>query len=79
MSKTVKLIKVANGRYKDRETGEERTRWLTIGKVIQTDKGPKLKLDCIPVLEEHWSGWAEMFDPPVKEGQTPPEKDDFPY
>jgi hypothetical protein len=75
MSKVIHEVKVANGRYTNKE-GVEKTRYLSIGKVIETKKGPMLKLDSIPVLDEHWSGWAYLFDPKKTEE---PEPDNFPY
>ena len=58
------LARVANGTYKDRKTGQEKTSWLTIGKVFQKDDGNlSLKLDSIPV---NFNGWVSFFDPPVE-------------
>ena len=75
MSKVMYEVKVANGRYTDKN-GAEKTRYLSIGKVIETKKGPMLKLDSIPVLDEHWSGWSYLFEP---RDQEKPEADNFPY
>ena len=71
-------VKVANGRYTDKN-GNEKTRYLSIGKVIETKKGPMLKLDSIPVLDEHWSGWAYLFSPKDQEKPETEKEDNFPY
>lgn len=56
--------KVANGTYTDKKTGQEKTSWLTIGKVIQKDNGNlTLKIDAIPVA---FDGWVQFFDPPTE-------------
>jgi regulator of RNase E activity RraB len=61
MMATKWLAKVANGTYTDK-SGQEKTSWLTIGKVIEQQNGSlTLKLDCVPVA---FDGWVQFFDPP---------------
>lgn len=54
------------GKYTDRD-GKEKSRYLTVGSVLETKNGLMLKLDSIPV---EWDGWAYLNDPKPKE-QTP--------
>lgn len=58
--KVVKNLIVANGKYTTAD-GQEKTRWLTIGKVLKSEKGTKIKIDSVPVAD--WNGWVEMVDP----------------
>jgi hypothetical protein len=50
-------LKVANGKYT--KDGDEKTRWLTIGALLQGDGKMKLKLDTIPISE--FDGWVQCF------------------
>lgn len=56
------------GTYTDRQSGQERARFLNIGSVIATDKGFRLKLEAIPV---EWNGWAMFKEPSKREGPAP--------
>ena len=54
-------VTVKTGTYlKD---GQEKMRYQRIGDVIETKKGPMLKLHSIPVMENGWSGWCYLFTP----------------
>ena len=57
-------LKVANGTYQ--KDGQEKTRWLTIGGMLQGDGKMKLKLDTIPVGD--FDGWVQVF--PVEENPS---------
>lgn len=53
------------GKYKDRQTGEEKKQYLTCGKCFTDDQGRQsLKIDAIPVTPE-WSGWLSLY--PIKD------------
>lgn len=52
-----KKLVVAAGNYTVQ--GQEKTRWIEIGRVLKSPNGFKVKLDTIPV---EWNGWAEMVD-----------------
>lgn len=78
-----KKLVVASGKYT--VNGEEKTRWIEIGRVLKAPTGFKIKLDAIPV---EWSGWAEMVDierkdsvgkPAPKKTQSVVEADDLPF
>ncbi|QGH72741.1 MAG: single-stranded DNA-binding protein [Podoviridae sp. ctQNx1] len=46
---------------KYQQNGQEKTRYTTIGKVIEgRNGGYQLKLDMIPT---NWDGWAALFEP----------------
>jgi len=47
---------------------DQKTHWKQIGVVIEGDKGLSLKLEMIPTW--NWDGWAVLFEPKAKEGQT---------
>lgn len=57
-------VTVRAGTYQ--KDGQEKTRYQRIGSVIDTKKGPMLKLDQVPLVEGGWEGWAYLFTP--KEG-----------
>jgi hypothetical protein len=62
MSKILKEIKVITGTYTDKN-GQKKNRYSRIGSVIDTSKGPMLKIDSIPLKEGGWDGWAYMNEP----------------
>jgi hypothetical protein len=49
--------------------GEEKTKWLNIGAVIETERGLSLKLETVPL---GWDGWAKLFEPKPREEQPKP-------
>lgn len=52
---------------KYQQNGQEKTRWVTIGKVLEgRNGGYQLKLDMIPT---NWDGWAALFEPDQQQGQ----------
>lgn len=57
-------VTVRAGTYQ--KDGQEKVRYQRIGSVIDTKKGPMLKLDQVPLVEGGWEGWAYLFTP--KEG-----------
>lgn len=57
-------VTVKAGTYQ--KDGQEKVRYQRIGSVIETKKGPMLKLDQVPLVEGGWEGWAYLFTP--KEG-----------
>jgi hypothetical protein len=78
-----KKLVVASGKYTI--NGEEKTRWIEIGRVLKAPTGFKIKLDAIPV---EWNGWAEMVDierkdaagkPAPRKTQSVVEADDLPF
>lgn len=55
------------GKYKDRQTGEEKKQYLTVGKCFTDEQGRQsLKLEAMPVTPE-WSGWLSLY--PARERQ----------
>ena len=62
MAKLLNEIKVASGKYTNK-SGEEKTSYQRIGSIIETKKGPMIKIDSIPVVDGGWSGWAYIFEP----------------
>jgi hypothetical protein len=78
MSKLYELS-VVSGKYKNKE-GQEKSRYQTIGSVIETKNGPMLKLDSMPLMDGGWNGWAYMNTPKPKESyQGLPADDDAPF
>jgi hypothetical protein len=73
MSKTQYEVSVISGKYTNKE-GAEKNRYQRIGSVIETKNGPMLKIDCMPIVEGGWSGWAYMNPPKEKS-----DKDDFSF
>jgi hypothetical protein len=54
-------VTVKAGTYQ--KDGQEKIRYQRIGSVIETKKGPMLKLDQMPLVEGGWQGWAYLFTP----------------
>jgi len=71
MSKIVKEIVVITGSYSN-SNGEKKNRYTKIGSIIETAKGPMIKIDTIPLKEGGWDGWAYLNDPrPKDDGGVP--------
>ena len=67
--KPVKKAVASLGKYTDRN-GQEKTRYLTIGKLMQRDDGSHcLKLDATPVGD--WNGWINFYDLDENRQQAP--------
>lgn len=61
MAKATNKIVATVGTYKDRQTGEEKKRYLTVGTEFTDDQGRRsLKIDAMPVSPE-WSGWLSLY------------------
>lgn len=58
MSKKFNVVAVT-GKYTD-ASGKEKSRYQTIGAIIDTRNGPMLKLESVPL---GWDGWAYLNDP----------------
>ena len=58
---TIYEVTVRAGTYM--KDGQEKVRYQRIGSVIETKKGPMLKLDQVPLVEGGWEGWAYLFTP----------------
>ena len=58
---TIYEVTVRAGTYQ--KDGQEKVRYQRIGSVIETKKGPMLKLDQVPLVEGGWQGWAYLFEP----------------
>lgn len=60
------------GSYKDRQSGEQKKRYVTIGKCFTDDQGRQsIKLDSVPVSPE-WSGWISLY--PVRDRDGSPQQ-----
>jgi hypothetical protein len=56
-------IVAITGKYKDRD-GNEKSRYMNIGAVIETQNGLSIKLEAVPV---GWDGWAYLNEPKPRE------------
>lgn len=65
---TIYEVTVRAGTYQ--KDGQEKVRYQRIGSVIETKKGPMLKLDQVPLVEGGWQGWAYLFEPKT-DGKAP--------
>ena len=71
MSKLLKEIVVITGSYNN-SNGDKKNRYTRIGSIIETSKGPMIKMDTIPLKEGGWDGWAYLFEPkPKDDGGVP--------
>ena len=69
MTKTYDVVAII-GKYTNKQ-GEEKKQYLTIGSVLENEKGLSLKLTSIPL---GWDGWAGLYIPKEKEGDARQEK-----
>jgi hypothetical protein len=70
-------ITVRTGTYlKD---GQEKTSYQRIGDVVETKKGPMLKIHTMPIMEGGWSGWAYLFEPSTDSNRSPVKKASVPF
>lgn len=83
MAKRIGKIMFPNGTYlKD---NEEKTRWLECGSLLETPKGFRIKLDCVPVnMQEGWFNVFEIDDAqhktqPAKQKESGGLDDDIPF
>ena len=64
------------GKFIDRETNQEKTRWMKCGILLKTDNGMRLKLDGIPVGVGPDGLWMSVFEkddqPPRRQAKTAP-------
>jgi hypothetical protein len=65
MAEVIGNICSHGGKYLDKETQEEKSRWNRHGTLLRTDKGLRIKLDSIPVGE--FNGWLMIFTEKPKE------------
>ena len=65
-----KDIKVKMRTYVDKN-GETKNYWMKIGTLVQTDKGESINIECFPVIEGGWNGWAYLNDPKPKDEFLP--------
>jgi len=61
MAQATHKIVATVGKYKDRQTGEEKKRYLQCGVAFTDEQGRiSLKLDAMPVSPE-WSGYLSLY------------------
>lgn len=68
---------VTTGKYTDRD-GKEKNRYLTVGAVLESDKGLSLKLEALPV---GFNGWINFYEPKPKQDDGPAksQEDEIPF
>lgn len=77
MSKVYEIT-IVSGKYTNKD-GQEKSRYQTIGSVIETKNGLMLKLDSIPLPDGGWNGWAYMNSPKPKDDYKNQPIDDAPF
>ena len=65
MAKVIGKIAAPGGTYM--KDGEERTRWINCGILLETDRGFRIKLDALPV--NMGEGWLQVFDPDERQSK----------
>lgn len=69
-SKITHDVSATIGEYTDRQTGEKKKRYITVGKCFTDEQGRQsIKLDAVPVGPA-WSGWLSLY-PIDREAQQP--------
>ena len=58
----IKNLVASMGKYPGPD-GNEKTRWVRLGKLFERPDGSQcIKLDSLPIGEE-WKGWINLYDP----------------
>ena len=78
MSRTQYEVTAIVGSYTN-SNGEKKNRFQRIGSVIDTKNGLMLKLDLMPLTDEHWNGWAYLNVPKPKEPKEQFEDSSIPF
>ena len=94
MARKIGDICAAGEKFQAREGGEK-TRWIKCGILLETDKGFRIKMDCIPLVSDGWfavfedqpetttrpaaRAYSEPKREPVRPHDTGPEPDDIPF
>lgn len=73
MATLIGNIKAPNGQYKDRETGQDKTRWLQCGVLLERGDGSwVMKLEALPVAPKAREGdnglWLNVYPPEDSNG-----------
>lgn len=68
----IQEVTAVTGKYKDKD-GNEKSRYMKLGVVMDTKNGPMLKLEAIPL---GWDGWAYLNEPKEKESPKKGRGDD---
>ena len=65
-----------SGTYKDQATGEDKTRWVKCGVVMDTrQNGLAAKIESLPV---NWDGWLNFSEPKQKDNFKAKGDDEMP-
>lgn len=51
--------------------GEEKTKWQRCGVVLETDKGMRIKLECLPLVQGDSGIWFSVFEPDEQQQAAP--------
>lgn len=79
MAKPLYDLAVKTGEYTDRQTGEQKGRWLRIGTMFEHQDGRRsIKLDALPVGLKEWDGWVSCFERRAS-GTAPGGSDGVPF
>ena len=64
-------IMCPTGKYNTQD-GQEKTRWLKCGIMLQTDNGFRIKMEAMPVGVADFEGWFSVFE--KKNDQAKPQQ-----
>lgn len=71
--KRVKTLRARTDKYTDRQTGQEKQGYTTMGYMLQKDDGTTmLKVDSIPVNFDGWIFLGDLESKPAKEAMQKP-------
>ena len=65
-------VKVSTGTYEDKQTGQEKKRWLKIGAAFKNEEYGTIaiKLDALPMAKPEGT-WLKIFEPQEQSQQAP--------
>ncbi len=72
--KRVKTLRAKTGTYKDKETGQDKNAYQTIGYALDGDKGKMLKIDSIPVNFDGWVYFGDLESKPAQQAAAPSQR-----
>lgn len=78
MAQVTHKIVATVGKYKDRQTGEEKKRYMLCGVAFTDEQGRiSLKIDAMPVSPE-WSGFLSLYPLDDERQEAPPRQQSRP-
>jgi hypothetical protein len=73
MARRIGTLCAAGEKYQTRDG--EKTRWIKCGVLLETDKGFRVKLDCVPLGSDGWLNCFEDEQETTRGANPPPRQE----